>query len=574
MRVISISPWPLAAASAAVLLAACAPAPTSPPAATVQLAPARPGVLQGTCADVSARLTALPHTRITAVSTVAAGAEQLGGQPLAEHCLVTGRMAERTGPIDGKPYAIGFELRLPVQWNGRFYHQGNGGIDGVVQKALGALGGGPLTGALAQGFAVLSSDAGHAPPAPHFGLDPQARLDYGYQAVGKLTPMARQVIAAAYGRGPDRSYFGGCSNGGRHAMVAAARYAADYDGILAGAPGYNLPKAALANIAGAQWYKTVATSNAVANPGDLSTAFTDAERATVAQAVLAKCDALDGARDGLIEDVAACRTAFDLQRDVPTCTSARNGQCLSAAQKTAIGHIFNGPRTRSGERIYASFPYDSGVGGASFKFWEFTASLNLDSGAVGLIFGVPPQNPAGFNGTAFTLNSDLDTLLASVQASNATYTESAMAFMTPPQPTRLDTLRDRGGKMMVYHGVSDAIFSVDDTETWYQGLQKANGGHADRFARFYRVPGMGHCSGGAAADQFDMLGPLVNWVEKGIAPNTVRASARGQNNPGTANPEVPTSWAANRSRPLCSYPQVARYSGSGSLDDAANFACR
>jgi Tannase and feruloyl esterase len=128
--------------------------------------------------------------------------------------------------------------------------------------------------------------------------------------------------------------------------------------------------------------------------------------------------------------------------------------------------------------------------------------------------------------------------------------------------------------MMVYHGVSDAIFSVDDTETWYQGLQKANGGHADRFARFYRVPGMGHCSGGAAADQFDMLSPLVNWVEKGVAPNSVRASVRGQNNPETANPEVPTTWAANRSRPLCSYPQVARYTGSGSLDDAANFVCR
>ena len=150
----------------------------------------------------------------------------------------------------------------------------------------------PLTGALLQGFAVLSSDAGHsnAQGGPAFGLDPQARLDYGYQAVGKLTPMAKQAIGLAYGKGPDRSYFGGCSNGGRHTLVAASRYGDDYDGFLAGAPGYNLPKAALANIFGAQRYASVAT-----NPSDIGTGFTAAERQLVSAAVLARCDALDGA---------------------------------------------------------------------------------------------------------------------------------------------------------------------------------------------------------------------------------------------------------------------------------------
>src|SRR5262249_9985993 len=128
-----------------------------------------------------------------------------------------------------------------------FFHQGNGGIDGSVVTATGSFGGGPLTNALQQGFAVLSSDAGHSGSlGPAFGLDPQARLDYGYQAVGKLTPMAKQVVALAYGRGPDRSYFGGCSNGGRHTLVAAARYPEDYDGFLAGSPGFHLPLAALA----------------------------------------------------------------------------------------------------------------------------------------------------------------------------------------------------------------------------------------------------------------------------------------------------------------------------------------
>jgi hypothetical protein len=205
-----------------------------------------PADLIGSCEDLAGPLAALPATVITGSSTVAAGTLAVAGQPVAAHCRVTGRMNERVSPVDGKTYAIGFEMRLPLVWNGRFFHQGNGGIDGSVVTATGASGGGPLTHALQQGFAVLSSDAGHnnAQGGPAFGFDPQARLDYGYQAVGTLTPMAKRLIAIAYGRGPDHSYFGGCSNGGRHTLVAAARYAADYDGFLAGAPGYNLPLAA------------------------------------------------------------------------------------------------------------------------------------------------------------------------------------------------------------------------------------------------------------------------------------------------------------------------------------------
>jgi feruloyl esterase len=150
---------------------------------------------------------------------------------------------------DDKTYAIGFEMRLPRAWNGRFYYQANGGLDGAVVPAQGATGGGPLTSALAQGFAVMSSDAGHTgAQTTRFGFDVQARLDYGYQAVGKLTPMAKALAQAAYGKAPERSYIGGCSNGGRHAMVAAARYPHLYDGYLVGAPGFNLPKAALANL--------------------------------------------------------------------------------------------------------------------------------------------------------------------------------------------------------------------------------------------------------------------------------------------------------------------------------------
>lgn len=540
------------------------------PAALPRLAAATGAALSGSCNALAARLATLANTTIAATTAVPAGTLSVGGLPVAAHCLVTGSMYSRTSAVDGNAYAIGFEMRLPLAWNGRFYHQGNGGIDGSVVTATGATGGAPVTHALAQGFAVLSSDAGHAGSlGPAFGIDPQARLDYGYQAVGKLTPMAKSVIQAAYGKAPDRSYFGGCSNGGRHTFVAAARYADQYDGFLAGAPGFNLPKAATANIFGAQRYATVAT-----DPADLSTGFTAAERTLVADAVLARCDALDGASDGLVQDVEACRGSFSLANDVPTCSGARDGSCLSAGQKTAIASIFSGATTSTGAAVYASFPYDSGLRGGDIGFWEFTAPLVLDSGAVGLIFKVPPESPTGFNGPAFSLGANIDALVAGINATDATYTESAMGFMTPPNPTQLSTLKNRGAKMMVYHGVADAIFSVDDTKAWYEGLSAANGGDASDFARFYRVPGMNHCSGGPSTDQFDMLSALVAWVEQGQAPDSVIARARGAGNAGGANPNVPAGWAADRSRPLCPYPKVARYKGSGSLELADSFSCQ
>jgi hypothetical protein len=551
----------------AVLLAACGGSGGEAP--PPQLAPATARQLAGTCADLPGRLGGLANTTITASTSVPAGSLTVAGQPVRAHCLVTGEMHNRVSAVDGNSYAIKFQMRLPLDWNGRFLHQGNGGIDGSVAPALGG-GASGQSNALAQGFAVLSSDAGHAGSlGPTFGIDPQARLDYGYQAVAKLTPMAKSVINAAYAKGPDRSYFAGCSNGGRHAMVAATRYANDYDGILAGAPGYNLPKAALANIAGGQLYASVATT-----PGDLSTGFTNAERTLVANAVLARCDALDGAGDGMVLDTTACQAAFSLQRDVPTCPGARDGTCLSAAQKTAIGTIFSGPKTSTGTLVYSSFPYDPGIAGAGIPFWEFIAPLQLDSGAVGLIFKVPPESASGFNGPAFALNANIDTLYAQIHATSSLYTESAMSFMTPPNPTNMGTLKNRGGKIIVYHGVADPIFSVDDSETWYRGLQAANGGDASDFARFFRVPGMGHCSGGPATDQFDALNALVSWVEHGVAPDRIVATARGPGNAGGVNPEVPASWTASRTRPLCPYPLVARYNGTGDAESAANFSCR
>jgi feruloyl esterase len=541
------------------------------PALMMELMPAAGAPLRN-CTGLAAAFSH-EHTVINTAKTVAAGALKVGNGSVGEHCQVSGRMHERVSPVDGQTYAIGFEMRLPRDWNGRFLYQGNGGLDGFVAPAVGAVsGGGPVTHALHQGFAVLSSDAGHsARQLPLFGLDPQARLDYGYQAVAKLTPMAKALIEAAYGKAPGRSYIGGSSNGGRHVMVAAARLPQEYDGYLAVAPGFNLPKAAVAQLYGAQQYAKVAS-----DPKNLESAFTPAERALVAARILAKCDALDGAADGLVDDVAGCRGAFDLQRDVPTCAGPRDGTCLSAAQKSAIGNVFAGARNSRGEALYAPFPYDPGITYSDWADWEFKYSVtNRDPVALGFVFQVPPAAASIQSDLlGFALNFSMDSDAPKIFASNATYTESAFAFMTPPNPTRLDALRQRGARMIVVHGNADPVFSVDDSAAWYDALRAVHGADTARFARLFRVPGMGHTRGGPATDQFDALGALVDWVERGRAPDRIVATARGAGNPGGVNADVPANWAPNRTRPLCPYPAIARYNGSGSIDSADSFSCR
>ncbi|MDM0021965.1 tannase/feruloyl esterase family alpha/beta hydrolase [Variovorax saccharolyticus] len=544
------------------------PAGPTTPVETLPVLAAATGATLGDCASLAGF--SFANTTVTAANPIAAGTLAVAGKPVGAHCQVRGSMYSRTGPVDGQSYAIGFEMRLPVNWNGRFFYQANGGVDGSVATATGAVGGGgSLDNALNMGFAVISSDAGHQAPTPFFGIDPQARLDYGYQAVAKLTPMAKALIASGYGKGPERSYFGGCSNGGRHTMVAMSRYPDDYDGFLVGNPGFRLPLAAAANIVGAQNYNALATT-----PGSPGTGFTQAERTLVSQAVLARCDALDGATDGLVQDTGACQAAFDLDRDVPTCSGARDGSCLSADQKQRIGQLFAGALDGHGQKFYTSFPYDAGLGTNGWASWKFSNSLNLDSGAVGFIWQVPPETQAGFNGPSFTLTTSIDSILAKITATSVLYTESSLSFMTPPNSTDLSRLKKRGAKVMAYHGTSDPIFSSDDTQQWYDALAAANGGDASNFARFYRVPGMNHCGGGPAVDQFDMLTPLVNWVEKGQPAESVVASARGTGNAGGVNADLPAGWAVDRTRPLCAYPKVARYKGSGDVEKAESFSCR
>ncbi|TAG26056.1 MAG: tannase/feruloyl esterase family alpha/beta hydrolase [Burkholderiales bacterium] len=565
----------------AITLVACNTAPNSDGLGMAKLSEAKPATLSA-CAQLPANFK-FEKTRLESAETVATGKLGTGAQATAynapEHCLVKGKMHERKG-INDQDFAIQFEMRLPKDWNGRFYHQTNGGIDGTVQPALGAHGGGPLTGALAQGFAVISSDAGHTGRQnPRFGEDPQARADYGYQAVGKLTPMAKALIAAAYGKAPDRSYIGGCSNGGRHAMIAASRYQNDYDGFLIGAPGYRLPNAALAQMWALPAWQALATPGATMthpfNPSatiaNLNTALTAQERQLLATTILGKCDALDGAKDGLIQDTAACQKAFDLNRDVATCTGTRDGNCLSTAQKEQLNAVHAGGKTKGGSVLYSSFPWDAGISAANWASWKFVNSQILDP-AAGYIFMTPPRSISN----PFALN--VDEAYAAIYATNAQFPESANTQITPPgkfSPENLLPLRQRGAKILAYHGVSDAIFSHDDTAAWVSRVNDSQSGKGADFARYYPVPGMAHCgAGGPTVDQFDPLTPLVNWVERGQAPQAITAAARGAGNPAGANPELPKDWSATRTRPLCPYPSKATYNGSGNMEDAASFSCK
>lgn len=386
--------------------------------------------------------------------------------------------------------------------------------------------------------------------------------------------MARALVAAAYGRGPDRAYIAGTSNGGRHAMVAAARYAASYDGYLANSPGLNLPKAAVAQLWGAQKWRRVATGTGTAPNFDLESALALAERRLIAEAILARCDALDGLADGQVHDGAACRTAFDLARDVPTCAGARDGSCLSAEQKTVIAAVHAGPRNSRGDALYSRFPYDPGIASTGWADWKFRNSVRggRDPVAVAHVFSVPPVPAALASTLDYALAFDIEVDAPKILATSTVYTESAMTFMAPPDPLNLDAMRGRGAKMIVVHGAADGVFSVDDTEAWYEALDRRLGGRAAEAVRFFRVPGMGHSRGGPATDQYDALSALVAWVEDGIAPDRIVATARGTGNAGGANAELPAGWSARRSRPLCPHPLVSRFKG-GDAESAASFAC-
>jgi feruloyl esterase len=565
----------LPALGSVVLFAACASKPGAPPPQVAQ-----PGVARAAC-EVFAQQFTYPGLHLLESKRVAAGTLKVPGigEAMPEHCVIEGRLNERTSPVDGKQYAIGFEMRLPTQWNGRFFYQANGGLDGFVTPAYGnILGGGPRTNGLQKGFAVLSSDAGHAFDRSNpviggatFGLDPQARLDYGYNAVAQLAPMARALMTAYYGRTADRAYLVGSSNGGRHGMVAAARDQGGFDGILVTTPGYRLPLAAVTQVWDAQQFATVARARKPDGVADLETSFTPAEMQVLSDAILARCDALDGARDGLVGDLAGCQRAFDPLRDIASCPGDAGEHCLSGSRKQVLARVFAGPG------FYPGMAWDPGVRGRNWREWKYVNSVGpRDAIALAFVFTTPPMSPQVVSGGGTTvpdyaLRFDKDSDGRKVYAREGVYTQSAMEFMTPPEPTVMRSFVARGGKIIVAHGSADPVFSVLDSIRWYEGFVQQHGPRQDS-ARLYPIPGMNHSSGGPAADQFDLVDGLVAWVERGVAPQAVVASVRGADS-NLPNPEIPADWSPRRTRLLCPWPQVARYRGSGDVESAASFQC-
>ena len=496
---------------------------------------------------------------------------------------MTGNTGDRTGS-DGRHYTISFEMRLPVDWNGRFLHQVNGGNDGVVVPALGDRADGYASGGrvpLARGFAVLSSDSGHSgsDPAnkPHalaagaaFGLDPQARRDYGYAADMTLSPAAKAIIASYYGRRPDRSYMAGCSNGGRHAMVAATRMPENYDGFLVGDPGFDLPRAAVQHAWDVQAFAKV--------DADIRKSITREDGRLLSARIIEACDALDGVKDGLTANLAACQKAFSF--DSLACRSGATEHCLSPAKIDALKKVFSGPRDSKGTALYSDWPVDGGVGTGNWRAWKVESTVapwnnypiiaTMGAASLAYIFSTPPSPIEGTNDklVEFLMRYDFDRDAPKIFAKGAPYSESAMDFMTPPDvdDPKLSGLRKSAHKMLVYHGQADPVFSLNDTIRWYGRLDRNADGKADAFARLFAVPGMTHCGGGIALDKFDALSALVDWVENGKAPDSVTATV----NP--ANKEVPASWSPERTRPLCAWPAYARYAG-GDPEKASSFVC-
>jgi len=496
---------------------------------------------------------AIADTTISGSDAVAAGSKAGGmmGAPsvsLPAFCKVTGVIRDRTG-ADGKHYGIRFEIRLPANWNGKFFFQGGGGLDGSVGAAIGATGHG-LPSALERGYAVASDDGGHQGGDASFGHEQQAWLDFAFESTPETARVARQLIGAYYGKPPVHSYFVGCSNGGREAMMAIQRNPLDFDGTVAGDPGFRLTHAAIAEAWDTQAFLSAAPKDATGH-AVLSKSFSNDDLKLVANAVLAKCDELDGLKDGEINNFSACK--FDPAELV--CKGDKTAACLTGEQVGALKKIFGGAHDSKGNALYSGWPYDAGVGEMGWRMWKIGMSptaqpnaINTTMGAAALTDYFVHPHVAGLS----VFNFDFDKAAALTDQT---------ARINDAVDTDLSTFGSHGGRLIIYEGLSDPVFSADDIIDYYQQLELSSGGleKTESMARLFLIPGMNHCGGGPATDQFDALTALEKWVEQGQAPQSILAT-------GAAFP--------GRTRPLCPYPQYAAYNGSGDSQDAANFTCK
>jgi hypothetical protein len=502
----------------------------------------------------------LPNTTITSAQTVAAGTFTLptGSRPQATFFSAAFNMLPAFCRVQGviQPSTdshIEFEVWLPSSgWNGKFKGVGNGGFAGSINY-------GELAQAVIAGYAASSTDTGHK------GGDTDARwalghpekiVDYGYRAIHETAENSKAVIHAFYGEGPQHSYFGSCSNGGRQALMEAQRYAADYNGLIAGAPAANFTRIA----AGFTWdVQSLEADPASYIPADRFPA--------IEKAVLAACDALDGVNDGVIDDPRKCH--FDPA--MLLCQGAETASCLTQPQVAALRKIYAGPRNSEGEQVYPGYQPggESGGGALGWAAW-FSGSAP----------GKSAQYAFSTQGDAYMIyqNAALDYRTVNFDKDLKAGEDAMGARLNAIDPD-LTALKDRGGKLILYHGWSDPALVPTATVNYYENVvakmgQKQTAG----FVRLYMVPGMNHCalgpgpnSFGAAPERgadpnFSMFAALERWVEKGVAPDKIIATKyKIDGNPASG---------VVRTRPLCPYPQVAQYTGSGSTDEAANFVCK
>ncbi len=490
-----------------------------------------------------------PDTQIDRVEAVPAGSVRLFGAgnlpsgvaasaeaSLPEHCLVRGVIGRRPSTIPGNTLGIGFELRLPATWNGRFFFQGGGGWDGWLRQASGVITSGTagLTGALSRGFAVVSTDAGHqsdqtsAPTDGRFAADPRARTDNAIDAVTRTTAVAKSIVTAFYGRPIERAYFVGCSNGGREGMLEAQTRPADFDGIVSGDPAFDLIGAAIAWDWNERALTTIAPKDAAGRP-QLWQALTDADLALLSAATGKACGA-----------DAACR--FDVA--TLQCGADATAACLAPAKVQAIQAIQRGPHTSAGAPLYSPWTQGGESGPAGWRAWMLGTD-KMPARAQAFVadwmrFVAVAPGTAPIDWLQFDFDRDPARIAGPARPWQATSTDYA-AFAK------------RGGRILFYQGTADPAFSAIHLERYVERIP-----NRAAFSRLFLVPGMAHCAGGAAFDQFDPLGALVDWVERGQPPSCLEAR-------GAAFP--------NQSRPLCPYPAVARLRAGADPAEAVSYDC-
>jgi feruloyl esterase len=484
----------------------------------------------GTACPNLAALT-IPDVMVNGASLVAAGPFTPPGSVVALALPAFCRVEATARPTSDSQ--IKFEIWIPPAeaWNGKFQGVGNGGYQGSISYAA-------MAAALRRGYATASTDTGHSGDDVKFGQGhPEKVIDFGWRAIHIMTDTAKLIVRNAQGRFADKSYFVGCSSGGHQAMSEAQRFPDDYDGIIAGAPANNRIRQTFAFA-----HAWTATHNADGSP-----ILTAAKLSLVTKAAVAACDAADTLKDGLIEDPRKC----SFEPAALACkTGADESTCLTPPQVDAVRKVYDGARNpRTGEQIFTGWPRGSeAFGDSPIQSWRQYIVDMKEPSRVGVFKYFLFNDP---NWDVRSLDYDRD----------LAYAEQRLPHLHAVDRD-LTPFKKSGGKMISYAGWMDPVVPPQDTAAYYDGVVKAMGG-LDKTRDFYRLfmaPGMGHCSGGPGPNQFDAITALEQWVEKGVAPDKLIATHS-------------TAGKVDRTRPLCPYPQVARYRGTGSIDEAASFAC-